>query len=206
MSKAIRESITKTFGFEPICINSALVSAQNRQRLYWAGKRNADGTYSKVEVEQPKDRGILLKHILEDGCLVDKNKSYCLKHQAGNARDYFKKHHTQIKFEPIKATSAADGKTYSVYEVRDGQITIKDKQYPIKLEDGFYIIRKLTVTECMRLQTVPEWYKFPVSDTQAYKMLGNGWTVEVIIHLINATQTGELGEEQLDLLKMLGVN
>ena len=48
MSKAIRESITETFGFEPICINSALVSAQNRQRLYWVGKRNEDGTYSKV--------------------------------------------------------------------------------------------------------------------------------------------------------------
>ena len=52
MSNAIRESITKTFGFEPICINSALVSAQNRQRLYWVGKRNADGTYSKVDVKQ----------------------------------------------------------------------------------------------------------------------------------------------------------
>ena len=67
-------------------------------------------------------------------------------------------------------------------------ITIKDKRYPIKLVDGCYIIRKLTVTECMRLQTVPEWYEFPVSDSQAYKMLGNGWTVEVIVHLINATQ------------------
>lgn len=67
MSKAIRQSITETFGFEPICINSALVSAQNRQRLYWVGKRNADGTYSKVNVEQPEDRGILLKDILEGG-------------------------------------------------------------------------------------------------------------------------------------------
>lgn len=314
MSKAIRESITDTFGFEPILINSALVSAQNRQRLYWVGKRNADGTYSKVEVEQPIERGILLKDILEDG-VVDKDKSYVLKHQAGNARDYFKKHHTQIKFEPvripeygiedkarplgayyqnncggfehrmfsdnpnkqqvdmiaepinttddgklqtikaqlpstinvgslpgsngepsesqsaqiydingksstlcangggagaktglyavpvntcyavaiewdedgkpIKAISGADGKVYQVYEVKDGLITIKDKQYPINLADGFYIIRKLTVRECMRLQTIPEWYEFPVSDTQAYKMLGNGWTVDVIAHLIS---------------------
>lgn len=100
MSNAIRESITDTFGFEPICINSALLSAQNRQRLYWVGKRNADGTYSKVEIEQPVDKGILLKDILEDG-IVEKDKAYCLKHQAGNARDYFKKHHTQIKFEPV---------------------------------------------------------------------------------------------------------
>lgn len=332
MSNAIRESITGTFGFEPICINSALLSAQNRQRLYWVGKRNADGTYSRVEIEQPEDRGILLKDILEDG-LVEKDKAYCLKHQAGNARDYFKKHHTQIKFEPVgfegfkesnitrvmskttniesksntltassykglgsdgmtvvavpikvgslprpngelsqsqafrvydvegksvnltsggggaggktglyaiplkvgevngggqgnriysvegkavsqtatsggmgsntglyavpvefendiplKAMSYADGKTYQVYEVKRGFITIKGKEYPIKLADGYYIIRKLTVRECMRLQTVPEWYDFSVvSDTQAYKMLGNGWTVAVISYLLSHT-------------------
>lgn len=64
-------------------------------------------------------------------------------------------------------------------------IDVNGKRYPIKLRDGRYIIRKLTVTECMRLQTVPEWYDFScVSNTQAYKMLGNGWTVEVIAHLI----------------------
>ena len=83
--------------------------------------------------------------------------------------------------------SCADGKTYTVYEVKNGLITIKGKQYPIKLDEGYYIIRKLMVSECKRLQTVPEWYEFPVSDTQAYKMLGNGWTVDVITHLINAT-------------------
>jgi DNA (cytosine-5)-methyltransferase 3A len=68
-------------------------------------------------------------------------------------------------------------------------ITIKDKLYPIKLADGYYIIRKLTVRECMRLQTVPEDYDFSViSNSQAYKCLGNGWTCDVITHLINATQ------------------
>lgn len=106
---------------------------------------------------------------------------------------------------PTKAVSGSDGKTYDVYQVKDGIITIKGKQYPIKLADGFYIIRKLTVTECMRLQTVPEWFEFPVSDTQAYKMLGNGWTVDVIAHLIRATQADELDDEQLDLFKMIGV-
>ena len=77
---------------------------------------------------------------------------------------------------------------YTVYEVKDGKITIKGKEYPIKLVDGFYIIRKLTVRECMRLQTVPEWYEFPVSDSQAYKLLGNGWTIEVIRELIRAVK------------------
>lgn len=91
----------------------------------------------------------------------------------------------QEKSKPTKAISCADGKEYKVYEVTNGLITFKDKQYPIKLKDGFYIIRKLTVRECMRLQTIPEWYEFPVSDTQAYKMLGNGWTVDVIAHLIS---------------------
>ena len=93
---------------------------------------------------------------------------------------------------PTKAISCSDGKAYPVYQVKDGYITIKDKQYPIKLVDGFYIIRKLAVSECKRLQTVPEWYDFPVSNAQAYKMLGNGWTVEVIAHLINATQAAEV--------------
>ena len=88
---------------------------------------------------------------------------------------------------PTKAVSYADGKTYTVYEVKNGLVTIKGKEYPIKLADGYYIIRKLTVSECKRLQTVPEWYEFPVSDTQAYKMLGNGWTIDVIAHLIKAT-------------------
>ena len=95
---------------------------------------------------------------------------------------------------------AADGKQMPVYEVRGGRITIKGKTYPIKLADGFYIIRKLTVTECKRLQTVPDTYAFPVSDTQAYKMLGNGWTVDVIAHIMSHF-TG-LTEEQVEVLSM----
>lgn len=313
MSAAIKQSISETFGFEPICINSALVSAQNRQRLYWVGRRNDEGTYSKVDVKQPEDKGILLKDIL-DG-VVDRDKSRAIIGSIGRTttREYFKKQQGQMSFEPVcvaergkygndgieqhyetredgksnvlttvqkdnnvaelvsvkcrgqvgivgvgvkwksrtvesvsepirvgalprpngelstsqamrvystegksvnlvsggggmggktglyaipvefkddkptKAISCADGKTYTVYEVKDGQITIKGKQYPIKLADGYYIIRKLTVSECKRLQTVPEWYEFPVSDTQAYKMLGNGWTINVITHLIEAT-------------------
>ena len=333
MSNAIRESITETFGFEPVCINSALVSAQNRQRLYWVGKRNNDGTYRKVRVEQPIDRGILLKDILDSGEIFYETKdskafalvsSYykagehpfgsfgneqrrqrvaepvaypfgetngkafaltatyykgqpinrilersqrthaaepvCVAQRGRYTENGIEQHYEAredgktnvlttvqkdnqvcepvrvgalprpngelstsqafrvysvggksvnitaggggaggktglyaipIEFDgdvPLKAISYADGKEHTVYRVADGQITIKGEQYPIKLADGYYIIRKLTVQECMRLQTVPEWYKFPVSDSQAYKMLGNGWTVEVIAHLIAATQ------------------
>ena len=263
MSKAIRASIDKAFGFEAIGINSALVSAQNRQRLYWVGKRNEDGSYSKVPIEQPEDLGILLKDVLEGASgkgLSERELDYMVRDSKGKYSDrwaYLQKPGENDKAlcitaniskgvpynicaEPVrvgtmpmlngelkdnqatriydidgksttlsangggwgaktglyaipvefvdgvlaKAKSCADGKTYSVYEVKDGKITIKGKQYPIKLIDGFYIIRKLTVRECMRLQTVPEWYEFPVSDSQAYKMLGNGWTVDVIAHLL----------------------
>lgn len=86
---------------------------------------------------------------------------------------------------PIKAISGADGKIHDVYKVVNGEIYIKGARYPVKLADGFWLIRKLTVNECRKLQTVPEWYDFSVvSDSQAYRMLGNGWTVMVISFLI----------------------
>ena len=93
-----------------------------------------------------------------------------------------------------------DGKAWPVYEVRDGFIAIKGKRYPIKLRDGFYIIRKLTVRECMHLQTVPEEYVFPVSNSQAYKMLGNGWTVDVIAHIMSHFEG--LTKEPVEVLSM----
>ena len=405
MSKQIRASIDDAFGFEAVLINSALVSAQNRQRLYWVGKRNEDGTYSRVNVEQPADRGILLKDVLDsvvardmaaepintdangkafcvtsryykgfgnnpgkclekhrdsmaaepvclryerteeakrcrkayeaheikhgynelnelhprpDGktntlttvlkdnqimepvCVAERGRMYCGQPQHYEARtdgktntltsvekdnrvaepinctaddksqtikaQYansslvnfccytstygatgvaepindicqvgamprpdgeistsagFRIYSTEakgrylcangggagaktglyaipyaIKFDdegkPIKAIGK-DGKEITIYEVRDGKITIKGKQYPIKLKDGYYIIRKLTVSECKRLQTVPEWYEFPVSNSQAYKMLGNGWTCEVIAHLIRSCMAEQWG-------------
>lgn len=233
MSKAIRQSISETFGFEPICINSALVSAQNRQRLYWVGKRNPDGTYSKVEIEQPEDRGILLRDILEfSESVVEKEKAYCLcSDHCGTTRDYFKKHQSQVAFEPVRIGSIGGdvqshrvyscyGKSVTlssngggqgaktglyfiplpkeledvvcdkgkIYYVENGLIETKSGVWSVNLPDGYYLIRKLTVRECMRLQTVPEWYEFPVSDTQAYKMLGNGWTVEVIVWLLQHTK------------------
>ena len=256
MSKAIRESITEAFGFDAICINSALVSAQNRQRLYWVGKRNEDGTYSKVDVQQPEDRGILLRDILDSGMdLTSRDKSFAYTTRCNSAipEDTIKRNRHTMVAEPIctasegkshtlkaqyykngmanfitnggfsssavaepvnitnegkaqcvratcycewdndgtptKAISSSDGKTYTVYSVSNGIIVIKGKEYPIKLKDGYYIIRKLSVNECKRLQTVPEWYEFPVSNAQAYKMLGNGWTVEVIVHLIKSCLT-----------------
>lgn len=252
MSDAIRAQITKELGVEPVCINSALVSAQNRQRLYWVGRRNLDGTYSRVEIEQPEDRGILLRDVLESATTW-LDKAYALTTRCCSAipEDTIKRHrHTMaavpieynplhscdvvvtdqnirctykdgsgtaqgytVTFDDVKSPSViaghaqkmkvierATGKETPVYKVQDGYITIKGKKYPIKLADGFYIIRKLTVTECKRLQTVPDDYVFPVSSAQAYKMLGNGWTVEVIAHILS--QCPGIATEPLTVLSM----
>lgn len=104
--------------------------------------------------------------------------------------------------KPIKAKSGADGKIYPVYEAYDGIITIKDKQYPIKLPNGFYIIRKLTPVECERLQTLPDGYTSGVSDAQRYKALGNGWTAEVIIHILNGVLKDVPRDEEIVVLSM----
>ena len=214
-------------GARYIEINSALVSAQNRQRFY---------VHNCGEVEQPEDRGILLRDILESGAVpipintTDDGKAIAVKAQYHKNnisnfivhKDAYGLKATGVD-EPVRvgalprpngelSTSAgmriysADGKgrcliangggqgaktgLYAIptdkpiYEVKDGEITIKGKKYPIKLPDGYYIIRKLTVTECARLQTMPDDYCRSVSDTQAYKGLGNGWTAEVIIHIL----------------------
>ena len=142
-----------------------------------------------------------------DVVVTDQNIRCTYKDRSGTAQGY------TVYFDDVKGPSViaghahkmkiiepATGKEWPVYEVRDGQITIKGKQYPIKLADGFYIIRKLTVTECKRLQTVPEDYIFPVSDTQAYKMLGNGWTVDVIAHILHYAPG--ITEEPLEVLSM----
>lgn len=239
MSPAIRAQITAELGVEPVLINSALVSAQNRQRLYWVGKREPDGTYSQVRVEQPEDRGILLRGILESGvCWREKGYALTASNHSATAEDMIARRQRNGAAEPIRIGTiendakkqdfdsqqyrvySPDGKSVTlcgngggvgaktglyavpvpVYEVRNGKIAIKGKEYPIKLTDGFYIIRKLTVTECKRLQTVPDTYTFPVSDTQAYKMLGNGWTVDVIAHIMS--HFDGLTEEPVEVLSM----
>lgn len=96
----------------------------------------------------------------------------------------------------------SNGKQTPVYEVKDGLITIKDKQYPINLPDGFYIIRKLTPIECERLQTLPDNYTAAVSNSQRYKGLGNGWTAEVIIHILNGALKDVPRDEEIVVLSM----
>ena len=238
-AQAIKDQISKELGVPLMYINSALVSAQNRQRFYafnW-------------EVEQPEDRGILLKDILESGeNLTGNEKSYALTTRCGQGAipedTIVRNRHTMV-VEPLRIGTIEnnlknknhDSKQYRVYSpdgksttlcgqgggvgaktglyacpgtgfennvylVANGFITIKGKQYPIKLDDGLYIIRKLTVKECCRLQTMPDDYCRVVSNSQAYKGLGNGWTAEVIIHILNGALKDVPRDEEIVVLSM----
>jgi DNA (cytosine-5)-methyltransferase 3A len=110
-----------------------------------------------------------------------------------------------VLFEEVDGTlyfTDQSGKKVTVYEVKDGFITIKGISYPIKLADGYYIIRKLTPVECERLQTLPDGYTRAVSNTQRYKGLGNGWTAEVIIHILNGALKDVPRDEEIVVLSM----
>ena len=277
-SKEIKDQIQEELGYELMRINSRLVSAQNRDRFY----------VFNWEVEQPKDRGILLKDILENGEPFTNEKSYCItatEYKGSNPKQTMEKHRRAMIAEPVRVgtyptergqlkgsqgqriygingksvTQSANGggqgaktglyavpiavgsRTYPrvpngeprtkrmearqdeksnclttvttdsmvaipsgkpVYQVKNGMITIKDKTYPIKLQDGYYIIRKLTPIECERLQTMPDNYTAAVSNTQRYKCLGNGWTAEVIIHILNGALKDVPKDEKIVVLSM----
>jgi len=274
MKQEYQDVISEYLGVKPIMINSALVSAQNRVRLYWTNIPN---------IEQPRDLGLLLKDVLE-GYVDSKyyaGKKLLENYQGGNqlnpnyksqantihrdksatlcagthgyANGYvegrpcelkeFKQdstcHHvataTDIKGnESIKRVYADSGKapclttmggghrepkvlvikeaTKKGYtEIEDGDCfdatfpnsktrrgrNMKDKCNCLTAANYDYMryehptYRKLTPTECERLQTVPDNYTSSVSNTQRYKMLGNGWTVDVIKHiLINLPKKG----------------
>lgn len=122
MSPAIRAQITEELGVEPVLINSALVSAQNRQRLYWAGKRNPDGTYRQVPVELPEDRGILLRDILETGFPL-REKGYALQTGHGTtAEDAIARRQRNAVAEPVAIKPLTEKEMeYMVRETKDGR-------------------------------------------------------------------------------------
>lgn len=170
MKKEYQDVITKALGVEPICINSALVSAQNRVRYYWTNIPN---------VIQPEDRGIVLRDIIEEG-VVDQDKSYCIDAnywKGGNLKSYFEKHRRQLVFEK------PHGYNKGGISDREKFSTLRPVSYCnyAVLDSGEW--RKLTPIECERLQTLPDNYTEGVSNTQRYKMLGNGWTVDVLAHI-----------------------
>lgn len=227
MKKEHLAVITEYMGVEPVMINSALVSAQNRVRFYWAN----------WEITQPEDRGILLKDILETGVDADRDKANCIT----TSNTIF---NTVITGGAMRGRYNSDGKTEQQLEVQNtgksNSITTVQKdslvvEHPLpentifkknyaqwdtnnrgnasqdqrayystgkhgtltsngmtKITDNL-TWRKLTPLECERLQTVNDNYTaqgvndkgetVPISNTQRYRALGNGWTVEVIKHI-----------------------
>lgn len=183
MSNAIRESITQTFGFEPICINSALVSAQSRMRLYWVGRRNPNGTYSKVDVSQPADKKTYLDQILVAEDFADYNGGAFIREKP----DLVTNADTTWR---IGATGRSGGQAVRVYDLKGKSVTVQSQAGGGGAKTGLYLVngtvKSLSKTGAAKLQTVPTWYEFPVSDQQAITLLGNGWTVDVITHLLMA--------------------
>ena len=163
MKKEWQDVITGILGVEPVLIDSNLVSAQNRKRLYWTNIP-IDGI--------PEDRNIFIEDILESGF----DQKYWLPEK--NAK---------LLSAKVDIAGAPDVCCIDVYNRRYK----KDRKCPTLthpchnsirlLQDGKF--RKLTPTECERLQTVPDGYTEGVSDTHRYAMLGNGWTVDVIAHI-----------------------
>jgi len=191
MKQQSMDVITEALGVEPIFINSRLVSAQNRQRYYW----------TNIPMDKlPDDKGIMLKDVLEDGH-VDRDKAHCIDanyFKGGNLKSYFEKHRRQLVFSKDGLCHVGDADIRGNDNVRrvyhpDGKApcltTMGGGHREPKTLTSDTTWRKLTPLECERLQTVPEGYTAHVSNTQRYKMLGNGWTVDVITHILKGMDT-----------------
>lgn len=191
--KNIKSFISSQLGVEPIMINSALLSAQNRKRCYWTNIPN---------ITQPHDKGISLKEILESG-VPWQGKSYCMtaRYNGATFQNTLERNNRTMIAEPVRigtvdhgGDKSYDSKQWRVYSVHGKSVTLcgqgggagaKTGLYKIDLPDGDYIIRKLTPVEAERLQTLPDNYTSGISNTQRYKCIGNGWTVDVIAHILS---------------------
>lgn len=187
MKKEWIDIISSALKVQSIMINSSDFSAQNRKRLYW----------TNIQVRKWGKKEIYLKDILES-VTSDRLKSYCIDAQYYKGitlQSYITKHRRTQIFETVRLGEIGKGgQAERVYSVNGKSVSLcaqgggqgaKTGLYHIDLPDGQYYIRKLTPIECERLQTVPDNYTEGVSNTQRYKMLGNGWTVDVIAHILS---------------------
>ena len=184
----ITHHTTKALGYvEKTLINSALVSAQNRQRYYW----------TNFEVAQPDDKGIVLADILED---EEVNAYY---DKGGNHEQNLNNRHRHLVFicGLSEGVRLQDGKRlsrnyregYRIYSIGGKSACLTAQSKGGKggysglygtIHNGIIYYRKLTPLECERLQTVPDNWTECLSNTQRYKSLGNGWTIDVIVHIL----------------------
>jgi DNA-cytosine methyltransferase len=220
MGEKWEKVLSKAIGVNGIHINSALVSAQNRKRIYWTNiGMQPGGLFGDLEsiIQQPKDKGILLKDILES----EVNEKYFLSEKMIAGFERHKERHndkgTGFGYVPKTETDKGNSlRANAALAPTDNMIKIKQvKQINPSLESGgnqpyqqnriYHTdgispalcanksdliintsrIRRLTPIECERLQTVKDNYTNHVSDSQRYKMLGNGWTIDVIAYIFN---------------------
>lgn len=175
MKKDSEKVISEYLGVEPIEINSALVSAQNRIRLYWTNIEN---------VCQPEDRDVKLQDAIEDPKILFEEKLLirCRKH------GYFKERIEKINKIPALVTGNTEyfPLTNLINEEIIEEIIKKDtkKVFKEKLKTWSCEFRKLTILEYERLQTIPENYTDNIKLSKRFHAIGNGWTVDVIAHIL----------------------
>lgn len=180
MSKEIRKAISDAFGHEPLEINSDLVSAQTRKRLYWT---------NIPEASVPKATGIKLSSIIESG-FVDREKSLCVPRryagfqgsQSYLCRRYFGKSMGQAVFEATGNATTRQAKFTAFKDLYKRNDRFTDEEGALT----GCIIRPMTIKECERLQTLPDGYteKSGCNRSECIEAIGNGWTVDVICHLM----------------------
>lgn len=224
MKKDHLRIISEYVGIFPTKINSALVSAQNRERWYWSNIRTKQiGLFDELytDIPQPEDRGILLRDILQEENEV--GEKYYLSDIAINGMVNHKKNHKDKgngygysvfngnqKSATILSRYYKDGKEILIDRGKNYiQWDVSGKGYKSQQDRAFYestkhgtlsssrsenktgvffengSLRRLTPIECSRLQTIPDWYKWECSDSQIYRMIGNGWTVDIIKHIFS---------------------
>ena len=156
MKKEFQDIITQHLGVEPVEINSNLVSAQNRKRIYW----------TNIPIQElPDDKGLFLKDVIEIG--TGKKLSEQTAQRPRTLRNY--RSENQKAFCML-ATMWKGSQS-------NGMTVIDDNG-----------LRNITPIECERLQNVPDNYTNQVSNSQRYKMLGNGWTIDVISHIFSSIE------------------
>ena len=245
MGKKWERVLSEAIGVYGVHINSALVSAQNRKRIYWTNIRTKrDGLFNDLysNIPQPADKGILLKDILEDevdekyylsnkaisgimnhkqtilytdqksdthiafhvGMIIEKGAPLSKRHNANyksadqKANAFLSTSHKGsqangmmlargiIQLNPSKDSGGVQPYQQDrIYDVNGIAPALCSGHGGMGCNVNTDRIRRLTPTECARLQTIPNWYKWECSDTQQYRMLGNGWTVDVIVHILS---------------------
>lgn len=163
------KAISDLVGVTPVRINSSLVSAQLRDRLYWTNIGGIETTdlFGNItrHIEEPKDRCIVASDILDSG-RTERTKFLCLTARCGG------------RWGNIWDNDKFKQKKFQEQLVKRGKKAFDN----IVQEDGF--VRPLTTSEMRKLQTIPEWYKMPLNWVDAANLLGDGWTVEVIKYLL----------------------